>query len=203
MILLARFTLYALLSHQVSTRTYYIGFGAIGGADTPRKGFNELKTALESLNPALKSQCELIVFGGNAPQVKGIKNTHILGFIYDDSSLALAYNACDVFIAPSLAENLSNVIMESLSCGTPVVAFDIGGNSDMIEHKRNGYLAKRGDTADLKDGIEWVLNLNMSAYHTLSLNAYQNVSAQFESSKIAQDYIKAYKWLMGGGHTNL
>ena len=168
-----------------------------------RKGFNELKNALESLNSNLKSQCELLVFGeSKGEEIKGIP-THYMGTLHDDISLALVYSASDVFIMPSFVESFGQTALEALSCGTPVVAFDIGGNSDMIEHKRNGYLAKRGDTADLKDGIEWVLNLNMSAYHTLSLNAYQNVSAQFESSKIAQDYIKAYKWLMGGGHTNL
>ena len=68
-----------------------------------------------------------------------------------------------------MRENLPYVIMESLSCGTPVLAFDIGGISDMIDHKVNGYLAKPFEIDDLAKGIKWVLNL--SSYDKLSKNA--------------------------------
>ncbi|WP_289181466.1 glycosyltransferase [Helicobacter japonicus] len=194
---LAKSLIHTFFPHLSTPHTYYIGFGAIGGADTTRKGFYELKSALESLPNALKAQCELIIFGGNAPEISGIKKTHILGFVYDDSSLALAFNACDVFIAPSLAENLSNVIMESLSCGTPVVAFDIGGNSDMITHKHNGYLAT--DTHDLSAGIEWALGLDSLSAQSVSFAATQSIATQFDTPKIAKIYIEAYRQLSGGG----
>ena len=196
-ITLAKSLIHTFFPHISTPHTYYIGFGAIGGADTTRKGFDELKSALESLPNTLKAQCELIVFGGNAPEIVGIKKTHILGFVYDDSSLALAFNACDVFIAPSLAENLSNVIMESLACGTPVVAFNIGGNSDMITHKCNGYLAT--DTRDLSAGIEWALGLDSLNAQNISFAATQSIATQFSSTKIAKIYIETYQQLSGGG----
>ena len=94
-------------------------------------------------------------------------------------------------VVPSLQENLSNAIMESLSCATPVVAFNIGGNSDMIEHKKNGYLAKPFDTTDLKDGIEWVLNANN--YDELCKNAREKVLREFDSKVVAKKYIELYK----------
>jgi glycosyltransferase involved in cell wall biosynthesis len=67
--------------------------------------------------------------------------------------VALLYAAVDVLVTPSRQDNLSNTIVESLACGTPAVAFDIGGMPDMIEHKINGYLAKPFDTSDLAAGI--------------------------------------------------
>lgn len=124
---------------------------------------------------------------------------HSLGYLHDDATLSLAYNACDVFVTPSLAENLSNAIMESLSCGTPVVAFDIGGNADLITHKHNGYLAKENDTNDLKDGIEWVLNLDSQSYTTLSHNARTSVLQKYAQASVATKYIQMYNHLIGGG----
>lgn len=94
-------------------------------------------------------------------------------------------------IVPSLQENLSNAIMESLACATPVVGFDIGGNSDMIEHQKNGYLAKPFDTSDLKDGIEWILN--NENYEELCKNARKKVLKEFDSVVVAKSYIELYR----------
>ena len=67
---------------------------------------------------------------------------HYLGNLHDDVSLLVLYSAADMMIVPILQENLSNAIMELLSCGTPVIGFDIGRKLDLIEHEKNGYLAK-------------------------------------------------------------
>lgn len=152
------------------------------------------------LPSSLKAQTKIIVFGKSAKQqeIAGIE-AHFLGMLYDDATLNLAYNACNAFITPSLAENLSNAIMESLSCGTPVVAFDIGGNGDMITHKYNGYLAKPNDSADLARGIEWILGLDLDSYATLARNARASVTQRFAHHLIAEQYIQSYKLLIGGG----
>lgn len=193
--LIAKHILPAFLPDIISSK-FFIGFAALEGSSVHRKGFHELQLALNSLPDSLKTKCELIVFGGNAPNTPGIK-THILGRLNDENSLALAYNACDIFVVPSLAENLSNVIMESLSCGTPVVSFDIGGNSDLIKHKENGYLAQNRN--DLSAGIEWIFNLAPDTYQNLSIRARESVCENFKSEKIAQAYIEAYAYLLGGG----
>jgi glycosyltransferase involved in cell wall biosynthesis len=93
-----------------------------------------------------------------------------------------------------MQENLSNAIMESLACGTPVVGFDIGGNSDMIDHQKDGYLATPFDTTDLKNGIEWILkNEN---YDELCINARKKVLREFDSDVVAKRYIKLYKEIL-------
>jgi len=81
--------------------------------------------------------------------------------------------------------------MESLPCGTPVVGFDIGGNSDMIEYKKTGYLAKLFNTNDLKDGIEWILN--SEKYDELCQNAREKVLREFDSKVVAKKYIELYE----------
>jgi glycosyltransferase involved in cell wall biosynthesis len=168
-------------------------FGAMGATSDPRKGFKELSESMKKL----KSEAiEFVIFGSSEPQEKqnfGFK-THYIGSLHDDVSLVTLYSAVDVMIVPSLQENLSNAIMESLSCGTPVVGFDIGGNSDMIAHQKNGYLARPLDTDDLACGIEWVINTEN--YAELCTNVREKALREFESVVVAKKYIKLYSGLM-------
>ena len=166
-----------------------IGFGAVGGSATRRKGFLELKEALSNLK---QYSYHLLVYGGSSEAIEGLEMTN-LGELKDELSLVLFYNACDIFIQPSLAENLSNAIMESLSCGTPVVSFDIGGNADMIDPGYNGYLAKPMDTKDLARGIEWLASLSLSHANQIREQARQSVLDKFSYEVVAPLYAAAYK----------
>ena len=168
-------------------------FGAMSATSDPRKGFEELANAMKKLKD---SHIEFVVFGSNQPENAPDLGfaTHYLGSLADDVSLVTLYSAVDVMVVPSLQENLSNAIMESLACGTPVAGFDIGGNSDMIEHKINGYLAKPFESKDLADGIEWVLNA--PNYDELSLNAREKVLKEFDSVVVAERYIKLYEEIL-------
>jgi len=164
-------------------------FGANSATSDVNKGFNELSEALHNLTD---KNIEFVVFGSSEPKESqnfGFK-THYLGHLHDDVSLVTLYSAVDVMIVPSLQENLSNAIMESLACGIPVVGFDIGGNSDMIEHQINGYLAKPFDTSDLAHGIEWILN--NENYDELCQNAREKVLREFDSEVVAKKYIELY-----------
>ncbi|WP_373544557.1 glycosyltransferase, partial [Chamaesiphon sp.] len=80
-----------------------------------------------------------------------------MGHLHDEISLALLYSAVDVFVAPSRQDNLPNTVVEAIACGTPTVAFKIGGMPDLIQHQVSGYLALPDDVKDLARGIEWVL----------------------------------------------
>lgn len=128
----------------------------------------------------------------NAPDF-GFK-THYLGSFADDASLVTLYSAADVMVVPILQENLSNAIMESLACGMFVVGFDIGGNSDMIEHKQTGYLAKPFESKDLAREIEWVLNT--ANYDELCVNAREKVVREFDSVVVARKYIELYREIL-------
>ena len=165
-------------------------FGAMGATSDPRKGYKEFCEGLLTLKGR---DIELVVFGSSQPKVsEGFKfNTHYLGQLHDDVTLRVLYSAADVMVVPSRQENLSNAIMESLACGTPIVGFDIGGNGDMIEHQKNGYLAKPFDTTDLTAGIEWVLNA--PNYDELSVNARNKVLNEFDSEVVAKQYIRLYE----------
>ena len=165
-------------------------FGAMEATSNPRKGFAELSEAIKKLQTI---DFELVVFGSNKPGIikDFVFKTHYLGSLEDDRTLANLYSAVDVMVVPSLQENLSNAIMESLACGTPVVGFNIGGNCDMIEHKKNGYLALPYEPDSLKSGIDWVLN--SKNYNQLCQNARAKVMIEFDSVVVSKDYMRLYE----------
>ncbi|SRR5579862_205238 len=139
-------------------------FGAVNPRTEPRKGYDLLVKALPELEK-LSPRPEFLLFGegSRGRREEGGSVWHSLGRLRDEVSLALAYNAADVFVAPSLQENLPNTVLEALSCGTPCVAFAIGGMPDLIVHQENGFLAEPFDAQALARGIAWVLSANGEA----------------------------------------
>ncbi len=160
-------------------------FGAENADSDRRKGYQELLAALRKL-PEDKYSC--VVFG-NSKELKTELAMEVisLGFIRDDFHLKCVYNACDVFVSPSLFENLANTVMESLSCGTPVTAFGIGGMADMIRHEENGYLAEPRNPDDLAAGIRYC------ADHDQRENARNTVLGKFTYNIIGARYKKLYE----------
>lgn len=167
-------------------------FGAVSATSDINKGFNELLQALDNI----ENDIELVVFGSSKPEKlpEFKQQIHYFGHLYDDYSLKLIYNAADVMIVPSLQENLSNAIMEALSCKTPVVAFNVGGNQDLILHKKNGYLANPYDVSDLANGICWVLNHIKSS--EIGEMARQYVVNHFSIDIVLPKYIKLYESML-------
>lgn len=181
---------------QLPEDKYLVLFGASRSTSDPRKGFAPLMAALERLPQVShrRDQIELVVFGASSST--GIEQPsipiHYVGTLHDDLMLALLYSAADVFVAPSLQDNLPNTIMEALACGTPVVGFHVGGIPDLIEHEANGYLAAPSDPDDLARGISWVLE-DSDRWQSLSVRARQKCEQEFEISHIARRYVNLYE----------
>ena len=176
-----------------------IVFGGISAASDRRKGFQYLQPALKRLtDDGQKEDTELVIFGLstplNSPNLS--LKTSYLGVVNDDITLALIYSAADVFVAPSIQDNFPNTVLESLACGTPVAAFNIGGNPDMVEHRKNGYLAKPFDIVDLADGISWIIN-DENRLNELSQKARRKVLNEFILDKVVIKYVKLFEELIG------
>lgn len=173
-------------------------FGAMFATSDPRKGFHVLQPALQKLsNSEWRDRIELIVFGSSQPSNQsnlGFKS-HYLGKLTDDTSLALVYAAVDVFVAPAIQDNLPNTVMESLACGTPCVAFKVGGMSDMIEHQQNGYLAQPFEVDDLAQGIAWVLE-DKERFQKLCDRVRKKVEQEFTQELQAKRYLSLFKELI-------
>ncbi len=104
------------------------------------------------------------------------------------------YNASDIFVTSSLQENLPNTIMEAMSCGVPVVAFQTGGIPEMIDHLQNGWLAEYKSSYLLAEGMYWCLY--QAQYEQLCINARNKVLQCYSPQKIAEAYIAIYNKLL-------
>jgi glycosyltransferase involved in cell wall biosynthesis len=121
-----------------------------------RKGFAYLLQALKGM----ATQGIVLAFFGRLPeQVQLALDLPLvnLGFVEDEAALAARYAMADLFVIPSLEDNLPNTVVEAMLCGVPVAGFDIGGIPDMVEHLRTGYLAPPRNVSALIDGINWCL----------------------------------------------
>lgn len=169
-------------------------FGAANITHT-RKGIAYLVEALRLLKTD-GADLEVVIFGKN----KGFDldtipfKVHALGIVKDQQQLAQIYNAADVFVLPSLEDNLPNMVMEALSCGTPVVAFNTGGIPDMVVHQQNGYLAEYKSATDMAKGISYVLNSPDA--DQLSAAARKKVLTDFSNYTVAQQYKALYTSLL-------
>ena len=176
---------------------HYLLFGAMNALGDKNKGFLFLVEALERVSSSRFREMELIVFGTNDSlddHVAGMKVIN-MGVINDNRKVASLYQVASITVVPSLSENLSCTIMESLSCGTPVVAFNIGGNNDLIDHKINGYLAEPKDSESLAQGILWCLSNNENGM--MSKKARQKVLDNYTAREIGERYAALYRSLKG------
>lgn len=175
-------------------------FGAISATANKLKGFKYLKEAiskLEKMKAFDKGELCLVIFGAShSRDIEKIPfQVEFLGRLYDDFSLALSYSAADIFIIPSHQDNLPNTVMESLSCGTPVVGFNIGGISEMIEHQVNGYLSEYKSSESLAEGIKWILEDENRAFK-LREAARKKAVEKYSLEIQAKRYVSLYKKLL-------
>ncbi len=155
-----------------------------------RKGFTYFKKAilhLEQSIPNWKNNYQILAIGRHSDEKHFDTQITYTGRLSNVEKISKAYSAAEVFVAPSLQDNLPNTVIESLACGTPVVAFNIGGMPDMIEHKTNGYLAKYLNVEDLSIGIDFCLNELVNS--DISVQA----QSKYHSKNIAEKYISLYK----------
>ncbi len=170
------------------------------------KGMSYLIEACNAMlgkHPELKEKTAIVVLGGHADELEGqfAIPLYPIGYVSDTANIIDVYNAADVFVMPSLSENLPNTIMEAMACGVPCVGFNIGGIPEEIDHLRNGYIARYRDADDLSEGIFHVL-FNAD-YDELSHQSIAKVHAAYSQQSVALRYIDIYTEALARKNYNL
>jgi len=171
----------------------------------PRKGFSLLAEALAGLNniPNL-----FLLSAGKCGDTPPVTIPHRnLGIVESEQLLSLAYSAADVFVLPTLQDNLPNTLLESLSCGTPVAAFNVGGIPDALGDALGdaggiisgcapiGVLARPGDVIDLRRAIRELL-AHPGLRTTLRGNCRQRALRDYTLKNSARRYMTLYTGLL-------
>jgi glycosyltransferase involved in cell wall biosynthesis len=145
----------------------------------------------------------IVILGGHAEEVVDELpfENYPLGYVNDEHRIVDVYNAADVFVLPSLSENLPNTIMEAMACGVPCVGFRVGGIPEEIDHKQNGYVADYRSAEDLARGIRWILT--EADYDELSRRAVHKVVQNYSQQSVAIKYLDVYHQAMAFKHYKL
>ncbi len=162
----------------------------------PNKGMKYLLEACERWMADHPEECErtaMVILGGHAEDYERQFPMEVipLGYVSDTRRIVHIYNAVDVFVLPSLSENLPNTIMEAMACGVPCIGFRVGGIPEEIDHLQNGYVADYKDAADLANGLHWILN--EADYGQLSAMAVKKVHSSYSQGAVARQYQNIYQ----------
>ena len=178
---------------------FVITFGAIDGSASEIKGFDLLTEAVQIFSESVESlgKIKIIIFGGKQKKINtmfGIK-TFELGHISSEKELAHIYSISSVTIVPSRAESFGQVAAESLSCETPVIAFNYSGLTDIVKHKKNGYLAEPFKPCALAEGIFWYHSLSDVEKVNVCTSGRKHVLEFFSEEVVGNKFISIYKEL--------
>ena len=149
------------------------------------------------------SDAAVVILGGHAEEVVSQLSleAYPLGYVNDEQRIVDVYHASDVFVLPSLSENLPNTIMEAMACGVPCVGFKVGGIPEEIDHRRNGYVADYRSAPRRARGICWILT--EADYEELSKNAVQKVVQNYSQQSVALKYLDVYHQAQAFKHYRL
>lgn len=160
-----------------------------------RKGMDFMIEAIDKMiaeHPEMKDTAAVAILGGHSEDFTGHLRlpAYPLGYVSDEKKIVDVYNSADVFVLPSLEDNLPNTVMEAMACGVPCVGFKVGGITEEIDHEKNGYVAQYRDSSDLAKGIYWVMEEADRA--ALSESAVKKVASSYSQHLIALKYIEVY-----------
>lgn len=178
-------------------------FGAENHSER-RKGFKQLLDSMQYLkNHTLlaryiqNNQVVILLFGIVSEEIKELGIPYVsTGYIVDDTKLAMAYSAADVVALPSLEDNLPNIMLEAMACGTPVVGFETGGMPDSIINNETGAIVPLGDTIAFAEALSNIL-LNKD----LGLKCRQFAQRCFSYKNQAESYKNLYIDILGKKQT--
>ena len=176
-------------------------FGA-GSSGEKRKGLAKLEAALRRAksNPqfeeAIRKGLTILLLGPLTADVSNLGLEIVaLGNVTDDKAIAQAYSAADLFILPSLEDNLPNMMLEAMACGIPVLAFETGGVPDVLTNGVNGVLVPQGDVDALAENIVALVG-NEALRQSLGAEATAYAQRAFAPNIQAERYITLFQELI-------
>lgn len=185
---------YPLRDRQIARRALDLpekGAILLAGAhwtEDPRKGMKYLREAVRLLQGDGARCFTVVVFGENTATTHETDGWLFRGLVHDERLMNLYYNAADVYVLPSLADNLPNMLVESQAAGTPGVAFDVGGCGEIIEHGVTGMIVAPRDSVALAAALRNMLALRDDEKALWSLRCREHAVAHYNPARQAMRY---------------
>ncbi len=168
-------------------------FLSSAGIHDARKGFDLLEKALPTVKRSVPN-VQLIVVGPLAhgsSHVGGVPVTWF-GPATSNSELRDLYSAANVTAVPSREDNMPLTAMEAQTCGRPVVAFNVGGLPDIVQHVETGYVAEPGDLAAFAQGLIRAV-ADPAAASSWGLRARARAIQSWSAPVVVERYLEVYR----------
>ena len=140
----------------------------------------------------VQGAARLVTLGETKPD-RWPAGTMNAGTISDPRLLKLVYTAVDAVVVPSQVDNLPNVLLEAIACGTPCVGFDVGGIPEVIRENQTGWLARRGDAAGLARALNAAVALDDAGRAALRASCRRIAEAEYGSELQARRYLDVFQ----------
>ena len=185
--------------YQIPADKKLLLFGSMKTTDK-RKGIDYLVEACQILakeQPEFCKQLGVVILGKHSEVYQSLFPFPIyaMDYVHAEKELVDIYNIADLYVTPSLQDNLPNTIMEAMACGIPCVGFNVGGIPEMIDHLHNGYVADYKSAEDFANGIHWALS--EGEYQSLSEEARRKVLTSYSENAVTKKYIEVYNKITG------
>ena len=153
------------------------------GGDFVRKGGRDLLEVFGSAGLNETAEVHIVTKDVSIRRVEGVYTYTDLDS--NDPRLIELYRSADVFVLPTYADTFSIASLEAMAAGLPVIATDVGGIADIVEHGVTGFLLKPGDKNGLVDALKYLIS-NHDARVQFGLEARKRVEKNFDNQKNAR-----------------
>ena len=188
---------YARRELRIATEEKVVLFIANGIRKNLWKDYKMMRTAVALVSAKLSKERILFIALGedSPPEQIGNSTIRFIPYIRDPKLVALYYQSADVYIHAARADTFPNTVLEALACGTPVVATNVGGIPEQIEHGKTGFLVSVGDAVTMANFIQILLE-NQNINQQMSELAVKTVQHRFSLERMIDNYLEWYKEIL-------
>jgi glycosyltransferase involved in cell wall biosynthesis len=174
-------------------------FTADGIRINKMKDFETLRLAIDQLAGRVANV--VFVALGEAGKTERVGQAEIRFMPYQKNTARVAqyYRAADVYIHAARADTFPNSVIESLACGTPVIATRVGGIPEQIKEGQTGFLTRAGDAQEMAKKIELLLQ-DTALAERMGKAAAQDAHTRFDLNLQVDQYLSLYQEIQKGIH---
>jgi glycosyltransferase involved in cell wall biosynthesis len=184
--------------YNIPTGKEFLMFVGCQHLDDERKGMKYLLRALEILYTRLSDDerdSVLLVLAGH--DIKPIEDSLFFDYVYlgyvKQHQLPELYSMSNVYLSPSVNDAGPSMVNQSLSCGTPVVAFEMGIALDIVKGQDTGYCAELRNVEDFATGIEWIFRMDDNQYKGIRQKCRETALELTSEKAFVNRFLAIYK----------
>ncbi|PIQ56789.1 MAG: hypothetical protein COW01_03610 [Bdellovibrionales bacterium CG12_big_fil_rev_8_21_14_0_65_38_15] len=181
-------------NYGLNSHDFIVSYGASGLESSPHKGFVFFKELVKIFKES--DRVKFLVFGGrNSSPISHENNVLWLGEVRDHAVLREILSSSDLFLSTSLQDNFSSLLLEASSMGLPSIAFDIGGNSDIVRDNESGFLVQSGNVEELARKIKYLRD-NKCKAAGFGESARIYTVGSFSYDVVSLEYVNLYRQVL-------